>query len=104
VAHDFNNILAVIQLQAALLKTEENISPAQLDFASEIEKAAGMRDASHAPIAAFQPKAGHATAGSEPAGRSRQHHQNAGADAGRAGAVAVQILHGAPVHPMPMRG
>jgi len=38
VAHDFNNILAVIQLQAGLLKTEQNISAKQLDFASEIEK------------------------------------------------------------------
>jgi PAS domain S-box-containing protein len=38
VAHDFNNILAVIQLQAGLLKAEQNISAKQLDFASEIEK------------------------------------------------------------------
>ena len=36
VAHDFNNILAVIQLQADLLKTEETLSPAQLDYAGEI--------------------------------------------------------------------
>lgn len=41
VAHDFNNILAVIQLQAGLLKTEPNLSLEQLDFACEIEKAAG---------------------------------------------------------------
>jgi PAS domain S-box-containing protein len=40
VAHDFNNILAVIQLQAGLLKAEQNLSVHQLDFASEIEKAA----------------------------------------------------------------
>ena len=39
VAHDFNNILAVIQLQAGLLKAEQNISAKQLDFAVEIEKA-----------------------------------------------------------------
>jgi PAS domain S-box-containing protein len=39
VAHDFNNILAVIQLQAGLLKTESNLSLEQLDSASEIEKA-----------------------------------------------------------------
>jgi signal transduction histidine kinase len=41
VAHDFNNILAVIQLQAGMLKAEKNISPQQLNFAAEIEKATG---------------------------------------------------------------
>jgi two-component system cell cycle sensor histidine kinase/response regulator CckA len=40
VAHDFNNILAVIQLQADLLKTDGNPSPQQLDFAEEIGAAA----------------------------------------------------------------
>ncbi len=40
VAHDFNNILAVIQMQAGMLRVERNLPPAQLDFASEIEKAA----------------------------------------------------------------
>ncbi len=40
VAHDFNNILAVIQLQAGLLKLQKNLSLQQLDYASEIEKAA----------------------------------------------------------------
>jgi two-component system cell cycle sensor histidine kinase/response regulator CckA len=40
VAHDFNNILAVIQLQAGLLKSEQNLSLQQLDMAGEIEKAA----------------------------------------------------------------
>jgi len=40
VAHDFNNILAVIQLQAGLLKTDQNVSVAQLEYASDIEKAA----------------------------------------------------------------
>jgi PAS domain S-box-containing protein len=40
VAHDFNNILAVIQLQAGLLKAEQNLSLQQLDFAGEIEQAA----------------------------------------------------------------
>ena len=40
VAHDFNNILAVIQLQAGLLKSEPNLSLEQLEFAGEIEKAA----------------------------------------------------------------
>ncbi|MGD1088956.1 MAG: PAS domain-containing protein [Verrucomicrobiota bacterium] len=39
VAHDFNNILAVIQLQAGLLKSEQNLSLKQLDMAGEIEKA-----------------------------------------------------------------
>jgi PAS domain S-box-containing protein len=39
VAHDFNNILAVIQLQAGLLKLQPNLSPQQLEFAGEIEKA-----------------------------------------------------------------
>jgi PAS domain S-box-containing protein len=39
VAHDFNNILAVIQLQAGLMKTEQDLSPQQLESASEIEKA-----------------------------------------------------------------
>ncbi len=39
VAHDFNNILAVIQIQAGLLKTEQSLSLEQLDFAREIEKA-----------------------------------------------------------------
>ncbi|HKI69083.1 MAG TPA: ATP-binding protein, partial [Verrucomicrobiae bacterium] len=33
------NILAVIQLQAGMLKTEQNLSRQQLDFANEIEKA-----------------------------------------------------------------
>ena len=36
VAHDFNNILAVIQMQADLLKIGGNLSPAQFDFAEEI--------------------------------------------------------------------
>jgi PAS domain S-box-containing protein len=40
VAHDFNNILAVIQMQAGLLKTEPEISPEQIEIAGEIEKAA----------------------------------------------------------------
>ena len=40
VAHDFNNILAVIQLHASLMKTEQDLSPQQLESASEIEKAA----------------------------------------------------------------
>jgi PAS domain S-box-containing protein len=40
VAHDFNNILAVIQLQAGLLKTEQSLSPAQLEYAGDIEQAA----------------------------------------------------------------
>jgi CheY-like chemotaxis protein len=40
VAHDFNNILAVIQLQAGLLKAEPNLSLEQLDCADEIDKGA----------------------------------------------------------------
>jgi PAS domain S-box-containing protein len=39
VAHDFNNMLAVIQLQASLLKAGEDLSSQQLESASEIEKA-----------------------------------------------------------------
>jgi len=39
VAHDFNNILAVIQIQSELLKTSGNLSPDQLDFAREISAA-----------------------------------------------------------------
>ncbi len=40
VAHDFNNILAVIQLQSELLKTEASISPKHSGYASEIGEAA----------------------------------------------------------------
>jgi signal transduction histidine kinase/DNA-binding response OmpR family regulator len=40
VAHDFNNILAVIQLQAELLKYEANLSLEQLGSADEIAQAA----------------------------------------------------------------
>jgi PAS domain S-box-containing protein len=40
VAHDFNNILAVVQLQAGLLKSNQGLSLEQLDFAREIEKSA----------------------------------------------------------------
>src|ERR1019366_1820678 len=40
VAHDFNNILAVIQLQAGLLKSEESLTDKQLEYAGDIEKAA----------------------------------------------------------------
>ncbi len=40
VAHDFNNILAVIQLQAGLLKAEKGLSTEQLDYARDIELAA----------------------------------------------------------------
>ncbi len=40
VAHDFNNILAVIQMQAGLLKSESNLSLEQLELAGDIEKAA----------------------------------------------------------------
>jgi PAS domain S-box-containing protein len=40
VAHDFNNILAVIQLQAGLLKLECNLTPELINYAGDIEKAA----------------------------------------------------------------
>jgi two-component system cell cycle sensor histidine kinase/response regulator CckA len=40
VAHDFNNILAVIQMQTDLLKAEGTLLPAQLDYAGEISAAA----------------------------------------------------------------
>ena len=40
VAHDFNNILAVIQIQADLLKTDNNVTSAQLELASGITNAA----------------------------------------------------------------
>jgi len=40
VAHDFNNILSVIQLQAGLLKSELNLSPGHLEVAGDIEMAA----------------------------------------------------------------
>jgi two-component system, cell cycle sensor histidine kinase and response regulator CckA len=40
VAHDFNNILAVIQIQADLLNSENTLSAEQHDFAREIGKAA----------------------------------------------------------------
>jgi PAS domain S-box-containing protein len=36
VAHDINNILAVIQMQSDLLKSEGGLSPAQSEFAEEI--------------------------------------------------------------------
>ena len=36
VAHDFNNILAVIQLRSDLMKTSKDITPAQLEFAEQI--------------------------------------------------------------------
>jgi PAS domain S-box-containing protein len=39
VAHDFNNVLAVIELQAGLLKAESSLTPKQADYAAEIEKA-----------------------------------------------------------------
>jgi two-component system cell cycle sensor histidine kinase/response regulator CckA len=39
VAHDFNNILTVIQLQAGLLKAEQSPNSRQKDFAVEIENA-----------------------------------------------------------------
>jgi PAS domain S-box-containing protein len=41
VAHDFNNILAVIQMQAGMLRAERNLPATEMDFAEEIEKAAG---------------------------------------------------------------
>jgi PAS domain S-box-containing protein len=40
VAHDFNNILAVIQLQAGVLKAEPSLSLELLDLAGDIERAA----------------------------------------------------------------
>ncbi len=40
VAHDFNNILAVIQLQASQLKAEESLSEEQRGYARDIERAA----------------------------------------------------------------
>jgi PAS domain S-box-containing protein len=40
VAHDFNNILAVIQMQAHFLKTDDGITPAQLQATKEIGRAA----------------------------------------------------------------
>jgi PAS domain S-box-containing protein len=39
VAHDFNNILAIIQIQADLLKAEGGLSPAQTEFVGEIGEA-----------------------------------------------------------------
>jgi PAS domain S-box-containing protein len=39
VAHDFNNILAVIQLQASLLKLDPDLVQEHLDIATEIENA-----------------------------------------------------------------
>src|SRR3569833_874883 len=39
VAHDFNNILAVIQMQASMLQAEPSLSPAQSELAEEIGKA-----------------------------------------------------------------
>jgi PAS domain S-box-containing protein len=39
VAHDFNNILAVIQMQADLLKMEDDLKPDQMACADEIVKA-----------------------------------------------------------------
>jgi len=39
VAHDFNNILAIIQLQVGLLETSSELLPLQQDFAREIGKA-----------------------------------------------------------------
>lgn len=40
VAHDFNNVLAVIQLQAGMMKEDAALTPLQSDMAGEIEKAA----------------------------------------------------------------
>jgi two-component system, cell cycle sensor histidine kinase and response regulator CckA len=40
VAHDFNNIRAVIQMRAGLLRAEQNLLPTHTDYAGEIEKAA----------------------------------------------------------------
>lgn len=40
VAHDFNNMLAVIQLQVGLLKSDRTLTALQSDMAGEIEKAA----------------------------------------------------------------
>jgi PAS domain S-box-containing protein len=40
VAHDFNNILTVIQMQAGLLAAEDELPPPQREFAREISRAA----------------------------------------------------------------
>ena len=40
VAHDFNNMLAVIMMQADLLKTDDNLTPAQSEIARDIGVAA----------------------------------------------------------------
>ncbi len=40
VAHDFNNILAVIQMQADMRLLEDHLAPAESDFVAEISKAA----------------------------------------------------------------
>ena len=40
VAHDFNNILAIIQMQAGLLRQKHDLAATKIDFATEIEKAA----------------------------------------------------------------
>jgi PAS domain S-box-containing protein len=39
VAHDFNNILAVIQLQAGMLKADPTLNKGQLEYAKDIEEA-----------------------------------------------------------------
>ena len=40
VAHDFNNILAVIIMQAGMLRAGQNLASNEMDYAGEIEKAA----------------------------------------------------------------
>ena len=51
VAHDFNNILAVIQMQADLLKTDGNPTPAQLEICHGHRQGRPARRRAHPPVA-----------------------------------------------------
>ena len=55
VAHDFNNVLSVIQLQIGLFKMENANSPKHLEFAAELEKTVEARVHFDPAIADGQP-------------------------------------------------
>ena len=93
VAHDFNNILAVIQMQSDLLKSGGNLSPAQLDFAGRDWRGRPARRRAYPPVAFVQPERNFAAArsGFEPI--HQRHDQNAAAHPRRKHPDAVQICH-----------
>ncbi len=82
VAHDFNNMLTIIQGHASKLLMNSGLPPAVQDSTLAVLWRGGTRRRPDAPIAHVQPQEHHAAAPAQPARGRRQSEQNARPDAG----------------------